>query len=52
MGPENYVNGMEEGVENVLVLAGIIFFIVANMGYGFGFVLKTVLAAQSCFSYC
>ena len=38
----------------VLVLAGIelIFFIVASMGQCFGFVLKTVLITQRCFSYC
>jgi len=37
-----------------LVLAGIelIFFIVAGMGLCFGFVLKTVLITQGCFSYC
>ena len=36
----------------VLVLAGIIFFIVANMGLCFGFVLETVLVLQGCFRYC
>ena len=52
--PEHDINGMEEGVENVLVLAGIelIFFIVASMGLCFGFVLETVLITQGCFSYC
>ena len=40
--------------QGVLVLAGIefIFFIVASMGLWFGFVLKTVLIMQRCFSYC
>ena len=39
---------------SVLVLAGIelIFFIAASMGLCFGFVLKTVLITQGCFSYC
>ena len=39
---------------SVLVLAGIelIFFIVASMGMCFAFVLRTVLIAQGCFSYC
>ena len=39
---------------SVLVLAGIElnFFIVACMGLCFGFVLKTVLVIQGCFSYC
>ena len=42
------------GSDGVLVLAGteLIFFIVANMGLCFGFVLKTVLIIQECFSYC
>lgn len=52
MGPEHDVNGVEEGVENVLAGIEFAFFILANMGYGFGFVLKTVLLSQSCFSYC
>ena len=40
--------------EGVLVLAGVelIFFAVAGMGLCFGFVLKTVLVIQGCFSYC
>ena len=36
----------------VLVLAGIIFFIVASMGLCFGFVLETALIIQGCFCYC
>ena len=36
----------------VLVLAAIIFFIVASMGLCFGFVLETVLITQGCFSCC
>ena len=38
----------------VLVLAGVelMFFTVASMGLCFGFVLKTVLIIQRCFSYC
>jgi len=38
----------------MLVLAGIglIFFVVANMGLCFGFVLKTVLIIQGYFHYC
>ena len=54
VGLEHGINGMESGVENVLVLAGIelIFFIVACMGLWFGFVLETVLITQGCFSYC
>ena len=52
--PEHDVNGMEYGVKNVLVLAGIelIFFIRARMGLCFGFVLKTLLITQGCFRYC
>jgi len=38
----------------VLVLAGVelIFFIGASAGLCFGFVLKTVLIIQGCFTYC
>ena len=38
----------------VLVLDGIelVFFIVASMGLCFGFVRKTVLLTQGCFSHC
>jgi len=38
----------------VLILSEIelIFFIVASMRLCFGFVLKTVLITQTCFSYC
>ena len=54
VGAEQDINGMEQGVKNVLVLAGIelIFFTVASMGLCFGFVLKTVLIIQGCFCYC
>lgn len=54
VGPEHDIKGKQKGLENVLLLAGIgvIFYIVANMGCGFGFVLKTVLIEQGCFSYC
>jgi len=54
VGHEHHVNGMEEGLENVLVLTGVesIFFLVATMGLCFGFVLKTVFITQGCFSCC
>ena len=38
-----------KGHPGVLVLAGIIFFIVAGMGLCFGFVLETALLIQGCF---
>lgn len=43
-----------KGIEIVLILACIqlIFFIVASVGLCFGFMLKTLLITQSCFSYC
>ena len=54
VGAEQDVNGMEQGVKNVLVLSGIelIVFTVASVGLCFGFVLKTGLAIQGCFCYC
>ena len=53
VGAEQDINGMEQGVKNVLVLAGIelIFFTVASMGLYFGFVLEKRLITQGCFSY-
>ena len=53
VGAEQDINGMEQGVKNVLVLAGIelIFFTVASMGLYFGFVLQKRLRTQGCFSY-
>ena len=53
VGAEQDINGMEQGVKNVLVLAGIelIFFTVASMGLYFGFVLEKRLRTQGCFSY-
>jgi len=37
---------------SVLVLAGLVFFMVASMGLCFGFVLETVLIIQGCCRYC
>ena len=52
--PEHEVNGMEQGVQSVLVSARIelIFFIVAGMGQFLKFVLETELIIQGCFHYC
>jgi len=45
VGPEHDVNGMEYGVENVVVWAGLelTFYIVAGTGLCFGLVLETAL---------
>jgi len=51
---DSVINGMELGVENVLVLAGIElnFFAVACMGLCFGFVLRRALLTEGCLCYC
>lgn len=51
MGPEHDINGMEQGVDIVMVLAGIelIFFVEAHTMLCFGFMVKIVVITHRCF---
>ena len=53
-GPGHDVDGIEYGVDTVLVLAGIelIFFLVAGTVLCFGFRMRTMLITHRCFSCC
>lgn len=56
VGHERHIKGIEEGVQNELLLAGIepmkSFFIAAGVGLRSAFVLKILLIVERCFSCC